>query len=401
MLTLLCLYLPPHHVLKEDVKWTEPQLGRGWRLSLKKLVRGVIKERNKAWDKAKRFLTRTHNTRPTTRHAPHTANDTTNDTHGRLYAEYEAGVERQEAGKGQGGLRMVKKNLAHGIRYLVLGRALAERGAIDDFAAANHYHHQLMAHRDGLDRSSDNDDKSSSAPTVTGWDRWEARYRPIYQQLERQFRELVESEIGAAVAQQLRREEACRQQQRQWPAVVDYLRESVAAQQVPAGRDDTDAALESALSALTRVFAIQISRHPQFSRYASRALVSCRVVSCVPCVDATRRVEERADYSSQCRTACTTFDTTGRTRRCRFSSRASATVLFWRSVATSSLLQPTTTTVPCRPRLLAFCGLCAQPPANKVRLQRDCGSRWRAGRLDEAITQAGASRNPPMTSSND
>jgi hypothetical protein len=48
---------------------------------------------------------------------------------------------------------MVKKNLAHGIRYLVLGRALAERGAIDDFAAANHYYHQLMAHRDGLDRA--------------------------------------------------------------------------------------------------------------------------------------------------------------------------------------------------------------------------------------------------------
>lgn len=57
MLTLLCLYLPPRHVLKEDVKWTGPQLSRGcWRLSLKKLVRGVIKERNKAWDKAKRFL---------------------------------------------------------------------------------------------------------------------------------------------------------------------------------------------------------------------------------------------------------------------------------------------------------------------------------------------------------
>jgi len=50
MLTLICAYLPARHVWKEQIKWMD------WRLSLKKLLRGVLKEKNKAWDKAKRFV---------------------------------------------------------------------------------------------------------------------------------------------------------------------------------------------------------------------------------------------------------------------------------------------------------------------------------------------------------
>lgn len=53
-LTLPCLYLPDEHIWKEArPEWKNSFLR--WGLSLKKLVRGVMKERGKTWDKAKKL----------------------------------------------------------------------------------------------------------------------------------------------------------------------------------------------------------------------------------------------------------------------------------------------------------------------------------------------------------
>lgn len=169
--------------------------------------------------------------------------------------KYEAGIERQE-GKGKGGLVMVKKNLAHGIRYLVLGLMLAKKGTIDDFTASNHYHRQLMNEKE----------PSPVGGTLSGWNHWEQNYRPIYQELEMQLREFVHGAISAAVAHQLELEQQyslSQQKEVAW-ALTAYLRGTLK-QLIETGIHPNQA-LKSTLDNLSLFFAIKISENKPLSR---------------------------------------------------------------------------------------------------------------------------------------
>src|SRR5262249_55376750 len=101
ILTLICLYLPEKHIWKEArPDWRLDFLR--WGLSLKKLLRGVMKERNKTWDKAKK---KWHKVMKMDRRESKEA----------------AGAALRFACRRDAKMKVAKKNVVPGMRYLLFG----------------------------------------------------------------------------------------------------------------------------------------------------------------------------------------------------------------------------------------------------------------------------------------
>ena len=97
ILTLICLYLPQDNIwMEKKPEWKAEFVRYG--LSLKKLVRGVQKERSKCWDKAKKLC-----------------HDALRIEH-KLNEEKDAARKEKLIKKRNAKAKVMKKNIVHGVR---------------------------------------------------------------------------------------------------------------------------------------------------------------------------------------------------------------------------------------------------------------------------------------------
>jgi hypothetical protein len=127
-------------------------------LSLKKLVRGVIKERTKTWDLTKRYWNI----------------GTYFDNDREMYLVFPDNCEIAN-------YRTAKKNFVHGIRYLKFGLQILAHGKITDYHVAIPFYKTIMA------------------DTSVDWDHYAAIHKPHFEGLRLDLKSKAESEIGQAV----------------------------------------------------------------------------------------------------------------------------------------------------------------------------------------------------------